>query len=180
MRSMLCLAIAVGALACNSNGEGDDTGSPPVSADAPVFINEFVASNKTGLQDESGAFPDWIELYNDGDAEVDLGGWWITDDLGERLKWQIPAGIKIPAKGYLVFFADGDTAEGDLHLPFSLSQLGEDIALFGPSSINNPEIDSIAGYGPQASDQSWARLPDGSSEWGPDPSPTPGAANDGQ
>jgi hypothetical protein len=29
-----------------------------------VVVNEFVASNATGLTDESGAFPDWIEMLN--------------------------------------------------------------------------------------------------------------------
>lgn len=180
MRPILCLALAAGLLACNDAEDTDtDTDTVTDPADVRVFINEFVASNKTGLQDESGAYPDWIELYNAGDQAVDLGGYWITDDLAMRLKWQIPAGITIPAKGYFVFFADGDVEEGDNHLPFSLDQLGEDIALYGPSDRNNPEIDSIAGYGPQAADQSWARLPDGSPDWGPDPTPTPGAPNDG-
>lgn len=175
MRRLLCLAMVLPA--CN-NGSTDDTGLFSVGR-VPVFINEFVASNATGLQDESGAFPDWIELYNAGDEAIDIGGYWITDDLSNRLKWQLPAGLEIPAGGFLVLFADGDVEEGDRHLPFSLDRLGESIALYGPSDQNNPEIDVIIDYGPQATDQSWARLPDGSGDWGPDPTPTPGAPNDG-
>ena len=29
-----------------------------------VYINEIMASNLTVLQDETGAFPDWVEIWN--------------------------------------------------------------------------------------------------------------------
>ena len=50
-----------------------------------VVISEFLAENNHGLTDEDGDASDWIELYNDGVASVDLAGWRLTDALPELL-----------------------------------------------------------------------------------------------
>lgn len=167
------------AIACGDGGgaAGRDTGAPPKDAPIDVHINEVLASNATGLQDETGAFADWIELYNAGTKEVDLSGFWLTDDLGDKLKWQFPDGSVIAGGGHLIVFADGDTADGPLHANFSLDRLGESVGLYGLSSQDNPLIDSVEDFGPQATDQSLARFPDGASNWQLDPTPTPGEAN---
>ncbi len=39
-----------------------------------VVINEFLTDNESVNQDEAGEFEDWIELYNTGDAALDVGG----------------------------------------------------------------------------------------------------------
>ena len=47
-----------------------------LSNHASVFdirINELMASNATTIQDESGEFEDWIELYNTGQGPFDVG-----------------------------------------------------------------------------------------------------------
>ncbi|TFH16691.1 MAG: lamin tail domain-containing protein [Lentisphaerales bacterium] len=33
---------------------------------------------------------DWIELYNEGSVPVDLGGWYLTDNLGNPNKCRLP------------------------------------------------------------------------------------------
>ena len=50
-----------------------------------LIINEFVATNATGLTDEEGDTSDWIELYNPGSTAVNLSGWALTapKDLGD-------------------------------------------------------------------------------------------------
>ncbi|MEJ2494195.1 MAG: lamin tail domain-containing protein [Ignavibacteriaceae bacterium] len=74
-----------------------------------IFINEFLASNLTTNPDmvDFDDFSDWIELYNDETSAVDIGGFYITDDLTQPMKWQIPANTIIPAKGYFLIWADG-------------------------------------------------------------------------
>ncbi len=37
-------------------------------------ITEFLARNDSTLLDGDGQYEDWIELYNGGDADVDLQG----------------------------------------------------------------------------------------------------------
>jgi len=43
-------------------------------ASAEVILSEVMTNNLDTLLDEDGASPDWIELHNDGDAAVSLGG----------------------------------------------------------------------------------------------------------
>lgn len=142
-----------------------------------VVINEFVAKNLTGLTD-NGTHPDWIELHNTGSDAVDLSGWYLTDDRLDPVKWKIPGGVEIEGKGFLVFFADDDVEEGALHLPFSLSEDGEDVGLFGPDDDDNVEVDLVVAYGLAPEDESFARREDGGDEWVVDKSPSPGKSNE--
>ena len=142
-----------------------------------VLINEIVASNRTGLQDATGAYPDWVELYNRGEATANLSAFTFTDDPTVPQKWSFPAAVEIQAGDYLIIFADGDqTTADELHTPFRLSASGETVQLIGPSSEDLPIIDSVE-FGPQTTDVSWARMPDGG-EFEADDTPTPGAANE--
>ncbi len=99
-----------------------------------VRINEFMAANDTGLADEDGAQPDWIELHNPLAAPVSLTGWRLTDDPAELALWTFPA-VSIPAGGYLVVFASGKNRApliGNLHTNFSLDSSGEPLLLVKP------------------------------------------------
>ena len=53
----------------------------PCSASAQtLFINEFMASNSVTVTDpDYQEYGDWVELYNPGDAPVNLRGYSITD-----------------------------------------------------------------------------------------------------
>jgi hypothetical protein len=157
-----------------------DTGTPPGVELPEVYINEFMASNVSTYPDEGGAFPDWVELFNASDFEADLSGWWITDDNTDIFKHRFAEGVTIPAGGFIVVFCDGDTTEGPLHTSFQLAAKGgEDLGLYGPNVLDNPEIDSIDAYGPQVPDVSLARSPDGSSNWVVADTATPGESNGG-
>jgi hypothetical protein len=145
-----------------------------------LLINEFLADNAAVIEDpddQAGPFDDWIEIYNPGDAAVDLGGLYLTDELAEPTNWQIPAGVSIPAGGFLLFWADNDTEQGDTHAGFQLNADGEEIGLFGSDGVT--EIDSIVFEG-QTTDVSYGRYPDGADTWGFMATPTPGAANEGR
>jgi hypothetical protein len=72
-----------------------------------VVINEFMASNGVTWADEDGDFEDWIELYNPGDAAVDLSDWGLSDNAGNPSKWRFPAGTTIQARGFLSVWASG-------------------------------------------------------------------------
>ena len=96
---------------------------------SPVRINEFVASNGTGLQDDNLEYSDWIELYNSSDVPVNLDEWTLTDDPDNLTKWEFPT-TTIPARGYLVVFASGKNRNTPrLHTNFSLDEAGEFLAL---------------------------------------------------
>ena len=55
-----------------------------------LVINEFMASNNSSVPDPQGQYEDWIEIYNFGSSAIDIGGFYLTDDLSNPTKWQIP------------------------------------------------------------------------------------------
>ncbi len=147
------------------------------SFDSPIVINEFMADNDTTIQDPDGTgFPDWIELHNTSDSSVDLSGYFLTDNLQDTTKFEIPSGVSIPADGYLIFWADNDPEQGPTHATFKLSSGGEEIGLYAPIALGNGAADSYV-FGEQASDISEGRSCDGGETWAFMSSPTPGTSN---
>jgi hypothetical protein len=144
----------------------------------PLFINEFMAENRTALEDpdEPGEFPDWIELYNSGTTLVDLSGKYLTDDLTDPTKFRIPDGVTVPGRGFIVIFADDDPQQGPLHTAFKLSKSGEEIGLFDVDATGNQPIDTYT-FGQQPADLSEHRYPDGGDVWLLSRTPTPGEPN---
>ena len=138
-----------------------------------LCINEFMASNATGAQDESGAFPDWLELYNPTGEDVDLVGYTVSDDLAWIDKHPLGGGLIVPAGGWLILWADGDVDQGENHLSFRLNRGGEQIAIY---DTHGTALDELQ-YGPQETDISATRLGDGGEEWGTDDTATPEGPN---
>lgn len=141
-----------------------------------VFINEAMASNGNVIADEFGEFDDWIELYNDETTPVDIGGWHLTDDVANPLKWVIPVGTVIPAKGRLLVWCDNSPLQGPLHAPFALGAGGEHIGLFMNEVEGRVLVDEMA-YPPLTVNQSYGRATDGSSVYTIHCTPTPGQPN---
>src|SRR5262245_7347785 len=64
--------------------------SPPAAAGFKLKINEVMVLNESALADEEGKFSPWVEIYNPTDAEFDLGGTPLSDDLADNQKWKVP------------------------------------------------------------------------------------------
>lgn len=122
-----------------------------------VMINEFVASNDSGAQDEAGEYEDWIELYNTGDNEVNLSGYYLSDKTDNLVKWQFPEGTVIASHAYLIIWADEDQEDGSLHTNFKLSADGESVLLVD-TELNI--IDQYT-YAAVAPNMAYARIPNG-------------------
>lgn len=167
MRACLLL---LGLFACKGGGETADTDTSASS----VVLNELVASNVTGLTDELGGFPDWVELYNPGAERVDLSGWTLTDAPGMTVPWAFPAATSIAGQGYALVFCDNHPDQGPMHADFKLSRLGEELQLAMP---DGSVVDDIAFPAQPVDDVGYGRVPDGSANWAPTDPPTPGAAN---
>lgn len=125
--------------------------------DAEVVINELMADNDNYVQDEGGDYDDWFELFNNSDVDVDLGGYFLTDNPENLAKFEIPQGTIISAGGYFIFWADEDDDQGPYHCNFKLSADGEVLFLLDPG-LNF--VDSVT-FGPQQTDMSYARVPNG-------------------
>jgi hypothetical protein len=129
----------------------------PVAASTAIVINEFMASNSKTLTDPQGEYDDWIELWNISAAEIDLSGFYLSDDPDKPRKWSFPAGTRIPADGYLIVWADEDgAAAAGLHVNFKLSATGEQILLSDTDARRNALLDSIT-FGAQETDRSYGR-----------------------
>jgi len=147
----------------------------PASAALPVVINEWMADNTSTLADPAdGNYEDWFELFNLGDEPADLSGYYLTDDLARPFQYAIPLGTVVPARGWLLVWADGEAGQNapgrDLHVSFQLAKAGEAIGLFG---ADGSLVDAVT-FGPQVTDQSMGRQADGTTNITFLPVPTPG------
>jgi len=137
-----------------------------------LYINEFLASNATIIEDpDYGDFADWLEIYNAGDATINLNGYYITDNLEDPVKWQIQQDIYLAPGGFVIIWADDNNSGA--HANYKLAQEGEEIGLYSPGRVL---IDSVT-YELQFTDISRGRKNNGSSEWVYFAEPTPGSGN---
>lgn len=143
----------------------------------PIGLNELLPSNRTGITDATGGFPDWIELHNRGDEDLSLDGYSITDDGSLPERHVLSADLVVAAGGYRLLFPDGDPNIGPDHLAFRLSGGGEDVLLYALESDGPRLVDSVT-FGAVDSDVSIARQPDATGPWRADTTPTPGEPND--
>jgi len=105
----------------------------PVSHTQDLVINEFLASNSTILSDPDDAeFSDWIEILNHSGAPIDMGGYYLTDNLTDTTKWQFPAGAIIPAGGYLLICA---TLFSDAYAQSLFEESDLDIQAYRPAVV---------------------------------------------
>ncbi len=150
------------------------------SAITGLIINEIMASNDAAFADENGEYDDWIEIYNANNYSVNIGGLYLTDDLGEPTQVQVPATAPdtttIPAGGFLVLWADKQSEQGVLHLEFKLSSGGEQVGLAQVLGNDTTFIDSLT-FGPQWADTSYGYISDGSGDRAYFNPATPGETN---
>ncbi len=155
--SGVLLTNAVDTITITNNGAG---------ALLPMVINEWMADNDgpDGFADPlDGQFADWIELYNPNTNEVNIGGFFLTDDLGNPTKWRIPSPTLIAPRGFLLVWADSETNQnaldtyGNLHAGFSLRREGEAIGLFNASGAEQHSVT----FGLQTLNVSQGWFPDG-------------------
>ncbi|HTG45519.1 MAG TPA: lamin tail domain-containing protein, partial [Verrucomicrobiae bacterium] len=108
---------------------GQEKGSTP--AYARVVINEALTHS------DPPPPLDTIELRNFESTNVNIGGWFLTDDFNEPKKFRIPPGTIIPAQGYLTFDEAAFNAGTGGNVAFSLSSQGDEIYLFSADSEAN-------------------------------------------
>lgn len=141
-----------------------------------IVLNEFLP-NPDGYQygfdfgKDNSHMPqgEWVELYNNGDIDVNLTGWYLADktpgngnETPINTDHILVSSPIIPAHGWLVVYMNKQT----------YNNKGDTVRLFDP---NNILIDSYS-YEDAPTNKSYARIPDGIGEW-VDPIPTPGEPN---
>lgn len=142
--------------------ELEESGGCPTPEAIPtgdIVINEFLAVNDSlgTTRDSAGETDDWVELYNNTDAEIDLSDVYLSDNPENKFKWQFPAGTILPAAGYLIVWCDEDGGQAGLHASFKLNRDGEQIFL---SNADGSSIDEVV-FGEQENNVSVSRVPNG-------------------
>ncbi|MDG1071405.1 MAG: lamin tail domain-containing protein [Akkermansiaceae bacterium] len=154
------------------------------TTDYPFTLGKTVVVNE--ILTNSGASPDWIELHNRTNDDIDIGGWFLSDSALDLAKYRIPVGTIIPAGGFRTFYEDlhfgAASADPNRITGFGLSDDGETVYL---SSAENDQLTDYRfkedfgaslpgeaqGYYYKSSSNSYNFLPLAS--------PTPQAPNDG-
>ncbi|MBN1362494.1 MAG: lamin tail domain-containing protein [Sedimentisphaerales bacterium] len=141
-----------------------------------VVINELLANS-------SGGIPDWIELHNTTDETIEIGGWFVSDDVKALTKYEIAPGTAIGPHGYAIFtdethFGDGD--DPGCHEPFGLSRDGETVYLHsgsGGALTGYSEWQEFGASEPGVSLGRYLADSGGACYFVPLTAPTPGSAN---
>jgi hypothetical protein len=106
----------------------------------PLRIDEVAASNTATIQDPAdGKFEDWLEIRNTGPFPVDLGGMFVSNDLGQSMEFALPA-VVLPPGGLALVWCDNEPAQGPLHATFKLAKEGGAVALFDTLHHGNVRI----------------------------------------
>jgi len=130
----------------------DDSGIVPNPG--AIVINEVLAHSDTIVYD-------FIELYNTTTGDIDLDGWFLSDENTNQTKYEITTGdTVILAGGYKVFYEDlhfGTPGDAGVNTPFALSENGEKVVLRSGqggllTGYRNAEV-----FGPSAPDISLGR-----------------------
>jgi len=131
---------------------------PPVRP--TVRLNEILAVNTTTFTN-SGTTPDLVELYNYGNASVDLSGMGLATATNTPYKYFFPAATPVLGPGkYLTLFADSQNAAPGIHLGFALKAGGDSLYLFNSTNNGSTLLDAVS-FGLQVSDLSIGRGADG-------------------
>lgn len=151
------------------------------STEKNLYINEFLTSNSTDILSDALEHADWIEIYNGGSSAVDLAGLYLSDDSTNLELYQIPYGdasqTTADAEGFVLFWADNNSHDGPLHLPFKLDKASGVLYLSQKNASGTlTTLDEIT-YTKQNTDVSYGRYPDGSSAMTIFTTTTPGASN---
>ena len=131
---------------------------PAAEVFGSAYISEFLADNAHGLPDNDGDPSGWIEIYNGGNATVNLTGWFLTDSPTNLTKWRFPTVSLLSHKCLVVYTsAKGGTNDlAHLHTNFRLDKQGSYLALVGRAT--NVVSEFTPAYPPQSADVSYGRV----------------------
>jgi len=78
----------------------------PFISFAQIIINEGSNRNFNTILDEDQEAEDWIELYNAGDAAVNLEGYTMTDNSAEPNQWTFTS-YELQPQEFIIVFLSG-------------------------------------------------------------------------
>lgn len=140
-----------------------------------LVINELMTSNDSTstISDPAGAYPDWIELYNNSNEDIPLSSYYLSRDKDFFKFWRFNENDTIKSNDYFIIWADKDLDEVGTHCNFKLKKQKGQVFL---TNKYNVIIDSLS-YSSQETNISFARFPNGIGDFRKQ-EPTFSASND--
>ena len=87
-------------LGLSANGQTNGTGQcEPFFGD--LVINEVMPANNSTATDPAGEYDDWVEIYNGSDDDINLEGYFLSDNNGNKTKYVFPD-VVITSNGTLI------------------------------------------------------------------------------
>lgn len=86
--------------ASNWRASAEYHGSPGTAGSGPlnrVVVNELLAHTDPPLEDT-------VELFNRTGQPIDVGGWFLSNDLADPYRFRIPSGTVIPPRGFRMIY----------------------------------------------------------------------------
>jgi hypothetical protein len=102
-------------------------GSPGSDDPEIILINEVLSHTDIPQVDA-------IELYNPNQVDVNIGGWFLSDEQANPIKFRIPENTIIKASDYLVFTANDFNKDTTSLTSFALSENGDEAYLSSDST----------------------------------------------
>ncbi|MFZ5476732.1 MAG: CotH kinase family protein [Myxococcota bacterium] len=165
---LLLLACADRSVPLSPELPAEDAGDAPAwvacEGEPAVVLNEAMASN-TQEDDDLGDRSDWVEVA--AVENTSLAGWALSEDAEPAFTFPIR---ELGAGEALRVWASGRDA--DLHLPFALDTLGDELFLLAPEGCVADHVTLPRLY----ADESWGRRVD-DGRWEHFLAPTPGEPN---
>lgn len=102
-----------------------------------LYISEIMGSNsRIGIEDGGTTlYPDFIEIYNSGDEDIELEGYALSDKPTNPAKWVFPK-VTIESGEYMLLLAtsqnDTSNDSGYYRTNFSIGADGDTVYLFSP------------------------------------------------
>ncbi|MBL7940445.1 MAG: CotH kinase family protein [Flavobacteriales bacterium] len=138
-----------------------------------VVINELQGANRRTHVAADGSTPDWVELYNTSDTEVDLAGMRFAV-VGRMHVLEGP--LTIASGEHRIIWFDGAPERGADHVGFRLPRKGGTLLLIAADGLT---VQDVFTYPAMAGDLSVGRFHDGTKAWSFFDRATPGAPNNG-
>ena len=142
-----------------------------------LYINEVLASNTNNIKDDYFENEDWIEIFNPNNFEVDISGFYLSNESINKTKFKIRSSNQqtiIPAKGFKLVWLDKDTIQGKLHGNFKLNATVDSLFLTLPNGFQT--VDSVT-FKNLETNISYGREHDADPNWISFSEPTPNSTN---
>ncbi len=114
----------------STNPGGSPGADDPTPTVPTILVNEALTHTDLPSVDS-------LELHNPTGSDVNIGGWFLTDDGKSPMKYRIPDNTIISAGGYVVFNEAQFNQNPGVTNNFNLSSQGEEVYIFSADATTN-------------------------------------------